>query len=365
MTKTKIKYNEFINDIDLEQFYEAIGFEIIQSIKDWDMGYCLFPENHSHGDTTGKFGINRTDKYYNCFVCGGGSLLSLVIELYGWTVEESTEWLRQFAIYDTRTDLEFVNHLKSLLEYKGPTYQPLPYFNERVLNKFDGPIDYFRDRGISDQVIDECNLCYSYHVVKTAPIKQREGQPVKIDRDYTGPAAIFPHYWNNQLVGWQHRWINYPDPNNPKPTDQDWPKWLAKYTNTSDFPKHDTLYNYYWSLQQQQKVVLCESVPTVLFLRSLGISAVAYFGDVPNEDQLKLMRKFTQGVILAPDNDSNGDKLLQKATEYLEPYLDVYHIPKVGNAHGDLGDYAQYEDGAELVRQHLALAEISYISQNT
>ena len=353
MTQNKIRYHEFIDDIDLDAFYDAIGFDPLRSINDNDTGYCLFPQNHANGDTTGKFSIHRRKKVYQCWVCGGGSLLSLVMELYGWTPEEATIWLRQFAIRDTRTDAEFVEQMIELLEDKGPQLEPIPYFNSRVLAKFDGPIEYFLGRGISKKVIKACHLCYSDTVIKTAPIKHRDGVPTKTDNDYVGPAAIFPHFWKGQLVGWQHRWLGYPDYT---------PKWLPKYTNTSSFPKHNTLYNYEWALTRRERIVICESVPTTLFLRSIGIPAVAYFGDAPSQEQLKMLRKFTQGVILAPDNDSNGDKLLNQATKYLESYIPVWHIPKVGIEHGDLGDYAYFEDGAQLVYEHLDLAEPSYIA---
>lgn len=321
---------------------------------------CVEPETHT-------MTIGRGYLTGQCFVCGGGSLLSLVIELYGWTVEEATKWLRQFAIRDTRSDAEFVQHLMEMLEYKGPKPEPMPYFNERVLDKFDGPVDYFRQRCISDEVIEACRLCYSETAIKTAPIKQKDGVPTKIDSDYVGPAAIFPHFWNGQLVGWQSRWLNYPEPKNPRPTDEGFPKWLAKYTNTSSFPKHNTLFGFDWAKTQRDKVVICESVPTQLLLRSLGVPAVAYFGDAPSKEQLKLCRRFTQGVILAPDNDSNGDRLLNVATPALEPYVPVWHLPKVEIEHGDLADYAKYwpEDAKELVLGHLDLAEISYIAMNS
>jgi hypothetical protein len=357
----KIRYYEFVDDIDLDALYEAIGFDPLVNIKDNDIGHCLFPDNHSHGDTTGKFAIHRGKKIYNCYKCGGGSLLSLIVELYGWTVEEATRYLRTFAIGDTRSDSEFADHLMKMLGYQGEKPYPIPYFNERVLDKFDGPVDYFRRRGISNEVINDCRLCYSTEVVRTAPIRMRDNESVKIDTDYVGPAAIFPHFWKGRLVGWQSRWIDYPDPNQHRHTDDTFPKWLPKYTNTSSFPKHNSIYNYDWCLTQSDKIVICESVPTVLFLRSNGIPAIAYFGDAPSQEQLKMCRRFTQGVILAPDNDSNGDKLLISATNALQDFIDVWHVPKVGASHDDLGTYADYEDGPQLVKEHLDLAELSYL----
>jgi DNA primase len=340
------RYSEFKYDLDLDAFYEAINFSVMYSDGPNDIGQCVFPQNHKNGDTTGKFAIHREKLVYNCFVCGGGSLLSLVMELYNLNVEGATSWLRQFAQGDTRDDLEFQNYLLAMLEDVEQRVESIPYFNARVLDQFDGPTDYFLDRGISQEVIDEMNLRYSNDVLKAAPVKQRGDERVKIDKDYYGAAAIFPHYWNDSLVGWQHRWMEYGD--------KDFPQWIAKYTNTTDFPKSDTVYNYDYCLRSREPVHICESVPTVLVLRSIGIPAVSYFGDVPKEAQLRLMRRFAQGVVLCPDNDTNGDKLLRVATEYLEPFISVWHAEKVMLKDGaDLADYMKREGGYDLIIDHL------------
>ena len=74
------KFSAFVDDIDIDAFEEQIGFDVLRTHRDEDIGQC--PDYwglHAHGDTTGKFAINREKKVYHCFVCGGGSLLSLEI----------------------------------------------------------------------------------------------------------------------------------------------------------------------------------------------------------------------------------------------------------------------------------------------
>lgn len=343
------RYHEFIDDIDLDAFYAEIGFDVLDSDdKGNDTGYCIFKDNHANGDTTGKFAIHREMKVYNCWVCGGGSLLSLVMELYDWDTETATDWLAQFAYHDTRSDAEFTQYLLEMLADVEQRVEKMPYFNPRVLEKFNGPTDYFLGRGISQEVIDECHLCYGAQVLKPAPKKHKGDEVIKIDDDYTGPAAIFPHYWQGRLVGWQHRWMEWDEEHTSVP------KWLPKYTNTSDFPKQNTLFNYDYCLTSKDPVVVCESVPTVLFLRSIDVAACSYFGSVPTEAQLRLMRRFKQGVILAPDNDTVGDALLSVATPYLERFIPVYHSDKVDlGPKADLGDYAKTNEPELNVLVHL------------
>jgi hypothetical protein len=337
---SKPRYSEFYEDIDVDQFESAIGFVPNAQTGNEDTGHCPFPENHTHGDTTGKFSINREKKVYNCWVCCGGSLLSLTMELYGFDVDEATTWLRQFAVSDTRSDREFQDYLLAMLGDAEKHVKTMPYFNERVLDRFTDNHDYFLERGIRSEVIEKYNLRFGKSVMKASPMKRDgEGQTHKTESDYFGPAAIFPHYWNGKLVGWQHRWVDYPS---DKSKDPDWPKWLPKYTNTTDFPKDDTLFNYDEALKSSQPVIVCESVATVLWLAGYGKVAVSYFGSKINDVQLRLLRRLNHGVILAPDNDSTGDSLLGKAIPYLERFIPVWHADKVDSAVGaDLGDYAK------------------------
>jgi hypothetical protein len=338
------RYHEFVDEA-------AIDFTPLYHDRGNDVGHCVFPDNHSNGDTSGKFAIHREKKVYNCWVCDGGDLLSLVMELYDWDTETATDWLSQFAYHDTRSDSEFTQYLLEMLEDVEERVEKMPYFNLRVLDRFTGPTDYFLGRGISQEVIDEYRLCYGEEVLKPAPRKHVNGEVVKLDEDYTGPAAIFPHYWQGKLVGWQHRWMDWDVEHAEIPLV---PKWLPKYTNTSDFPKAYTLYNYDYCLHSDEPVIICESVPTVLFLRSYDVAAAAYFGSQPTDAQLRLMRRFKHGVILAPDNDPTGDALLGTATPYLERFIPVFHADKVDmGPKADLGDYAKTDEPELNLLVHL------------
>ena len=76
----RVKYSQFVDRLDVNALCEAIGFEPeYEDARGNLVGYCIWPENHSHGDTTGKFAIHPEKKVYNCYVCGGGSLLSLIM----------------------------------------------------------------------------------------------------------------------------------------------------------------------------------------------------------------------------------------------------------------------------------------------
>lgn len=350
MSQHKLRYSEIWDRINVEAFEEAIGFEPIDDRNGNDIGYCVWPDNHNHGDTTGKFGIHREKRVYNCWSCGGGSLLSLVMELYAYDVDEATEYLAQFCEEDMRSDNEFVDEFLSAFEDTQRRVETLPYFNARVLDKFDEPVpDWWLDeRQIDIETAQLYGLRYSSEVRRPSPVKGRfAGEP-----EYHGPAIVFPHYWQDRLVGWQSRWL-----------DDDRPEWIPKYTNTGDFPRETTVYGWDQFLQSGHAgpVILVESSPSVLFLVSHDQASLGTFGSGINEPQLRILRRCKGGVILARDNDKTkekaGVKWCNTLTNYLKRYIPVWHLPPIeGKPGADVGDIASFEDPYSALQDYLSQA---------
>jgi len=345
MSRIKLRYSDFWDRIDIDAFEEGIGWSPEYQDGDNDIGFCVFPENHSHGDTTGKFAIHREKRVYNCWVCGGGSLLSLAMETQNMDVDEATTWLYTMVEGDRRDDREFIDDFLDAFNDVQVRTNTLPYFNDRVLERFNDPIalsevpvrhngelvtciDYATSRWISAEVLERHNVRYSATAFRPSPGKGKFAD----DPDYEGPAIIFPHYWRGQLVGWQSRWLEDDDVR---------PEWVPKYTNTNDLPKETTIYGWDQLETDGRPVVVCESVPSKLFVESCEHPSLATFGSSVNEPQMRLLRRITSGVILAPDNDPAGVKWRNSLTEYLKRYIPVWHLPVVSDEAGaDIGDLA-------------------------
>ena len=354
----KLRYSQFRNRIDVDAFEQAIDFTPMYERNGNDTGYCPFPENHKHGDTTGKFAIHREKKVWNCYVCGGGDLVSLVMLLKNMEYDDAIEWLYQFADgVETQSDSDFVSYMVGLLGDEEKSQTMLPWFNPRVLDRFNDDIGYFViERGISPTIVSQYHLRCTVEALKPAPVKvSRDGERVKVDEDYRGPAAIWPHFWQDRLVGWQYRWLEWDKAHTKTP------KWLGKWTNTTDFPKEETIFNYDNALASDQPVLCVESVATALFVMTYDVPAVAYFGSKPTAIQLRLLRRFQQGLIFAPDNDfgKTGEVMaghLADSIQYLERFIPLYLTERVqlGKEGADLGDYAQTSHPEEYLLEHLA-----------
>jgi DNA primase len=300
-------YFDIVQDIDVDEFENAIGFEPMghnESGEDW--GQCPDPWSlHKHGDRTGKFAINREKKVYNCFVCGGGNLLSLTMAIRNCEESEAVEWLRQFASKAFQSDEDFLNEIDRLMVQKDREEESaLPWFNANVLlpwEEADHP--WFEERGITEEVRRVYRLGVNANTIRKLN-----------DQEFVSQSIVLPHFWQERLVGWQNRWIG------------ERPKWVPKYTNTGDFPKKTTLYGLDLAIQYDKPIVVVESVPTVLYLASLDIPAVATFGATVSQEQMKYLRRWQPGIILAQDNDQAGDKWRGDLIEYLDRYIPVMEM---------------------------------------
>jgi DNA primase len=347
MAASRLRFDEIVTRMDFDAFYADIGWEPNETVHAEDKGYCLDPWNmHNNGDTTGKLAINRDKGLYNCWVCGGGRVLDLVMAIRNLTEEQALDYLSGFIDRtSTESSADFYQRVERLLgDTSEDARSTLPYFNLRVLDKWTGQYnEWFSRRGISEEVAEYFRLGYDGAHQKYHP---KHGE-------YCAPAIILPHTWKGRLVGWQERWLG-----------EDRPSWVGKYTNTSDFPRESTLWGYDFALGQTQQPILCESVPTALFLISNGYPAIATFGAEITPDQLKLLRAFNQGIIFAPDNDAAGTQWLKKAVGYLYRYIPVLETPTVNGSGSDIGDLSPDELPVHLRGVKWSVADSKVLHQS-
>lgn len=314
--------------INWTEFYQALDFDALYQDLDWeplpigieDKGQCLDPwKLHKNGDRTGKLAINRKKGVYNCWVCGGGTVLTLVMEVKGLNHDEGIEYLSRFIGFSEESIEEFHARISRLLNYAKTSDVPPPIFNKKIIGRWGGAYIWGEKKGIAKSIIDFFHIKFdSTHSRFT------------LNGTYEGPAVILPHFWQGKLVGWQERWLG------------DTPKWLGKYTNTSDFPRETTVWGYDFAKSQEKKIVLVESVPTALRLISEGIPAIATFGSQVTPSQCKALRIFQQGICLSRDNDTAGIKWRQMIINELERFIPLYEVDVIEGSGSDLGDYKGY-----------------------
>lgn len=305
--------------LDVKDLLESLGVNIINVSGEEIICQCPFSENHKNADKTPSFSFNTKELIYNCFACGGGTLLTLIKYINGWDDSQTEKWILESTSHVSQ-DKDLLTEINKRLVKTAA--QSNPTYPNSILKNFNVFHSYLSERGLSKEVCREMDIGF--------------------DTDHMG--ITIPHWFNNKLVGWQTRHILQDSDGNfvcdkcltPRP---------PKYTNTTGFPKKNTLYGYSKALRYARltgnKVIVVESPMSVLRLKTYGYNeVVATFGSWSKEQMFSLSG-CQQGIILFPDNDPSGYKNVSHVLSFIANLVPVelapiYDIPK-----GDPGDLCE------------------------
>lgn len=312
------EYAELAETLDVEALLIELGIDVDMSESDEWVASCPLP-SHGGVDANPSFAVSPAKKLFNCFGCGGGSLLSLVKEIEDGSWEESLEVIRSFSDSGDNND-RFAEVIAGLLDRpreKFPDRHPdMPWYASRIMN------DLRYNEHVAARHIDEATAA-------SLGIGWRSSHRY---REFVGSAIIVPHYWRKQLVGWQARW-----------TEAELPEGVRKNTNSHDLPKGATLYNYDNALLSGRPVAVVESPLTAARIVTAddAFTAVATFGASVSAVQIELLRRFPR-VLAAFDNDTAGRKATLKLQHGLDEFVNLYIAEPVGvyDSGDDLGDEA-------------------------
>lgn len=303
----KIAY--FRDRLDPEVILDALGIEVIGSSGANLIAHCPLPENHENGDANPSWGFHPDKLVYNCFACGGGTVVDLVENVMHYDEDTAIEWLRVHTDLEPSTAKDFKEEIDKILAPVSKGEDPLPLYNPETVFQFKFYHPYLEERGISLEVANK--MCVGF--------------------DPEHMAIVIPHWFRGRLVGIQRRHLLYKDDKYACPRCDE--KYIPKYKNTANFPKRNTLYNYD-NLIRTEPIIIVESPFTALYLLSNGFDNVAAtFGNFGPE-QMALLIGFDE-VYLWPDNDSSGMKNLQDSLLILERNVSTYIIPAVPGEKSD------------------------------
>ena len=353
-----IDWESIAESVRVEEVLDELGIRIQQVHKGEHWASCPLP-THPGADASPSWSINEENLVYNCFVCGGGNLPGLVMHMvesvYTW--DDALKWLAPFSDVDVdgEDDVAFMKQLQGYLDRSvGPPKRQrgvtLPYYSNQVIERLtEAPVALLAKWGIRDErTVEEFQIKYD-------PERRR----VKGGKEYVGPALVVPHFFKGKLVGYQERWLG-----------DDVPKWVPKYTNSEDFPKAETLFNWDRAVEAARRgelVIVVESAFTAIRLWELGYTVVATFGASVSDVQIRLLGSFTRGVYLSYDADPDyknakgqwvkgaGQKALKELRERLSNYVPVWVVPNVTTNKGDLADLPDDEIVALIDRSKPSL----------
>ena len=302
-------------------------------------GLCPF-----HDDTTPSFMVSPAKNICHCFACGeGGNAVNFLMKHEQITYPEALRWLaKKYNIEIEEKELtpeerQQQSERESMFIVNEWAMQ---YFQEILKNDPDGIAigkQYFRSRGIRDDIIEKFNLGYALpqrdalakaalkagyqeeFLVKTGLCVERKDQEGRRKEDspladrYSG-RVIFP--WLNvsgKVVAFGGRLLD----SRTKGVQQ-------KYVNSPDseiYHKERELYGLFQAkkaIVKEDRVFMVEGYTDVIAMHQCGIeNVVANSGTALSEFQIRILRRFTQNITLLYDGDEAGIHAAMRGTDML------------------------------------------------
>ena len=286
-------------------------------------GVCPF-----HDDSNPSMCVSREKQIYTCFSCHAtGNVFTFLMNYEHMDFRETLRYLGE----KVGVDVSSVHVAKKNTKF-GPFYEAysfsLKYFQNNLLSKVGQDArSYLAKRNIDDSVIKEfeigLSLDTSDDLTKLLTSKKydlaslnqiglsSDARDVYIDR------IMFPLYdLSGKVVGFSGR--IYKD------------NGLNKYLNTKETPifkKGQLLYHYHIAKEEcrlKKSVIVMEGFMDVIRASTIGVrNTVALMGTALTHEQLQLLKRLSNNIILCLDGDdpgvhatlSIGDMLLEEGIE--------------------------------------------------
>ena len=299
------------------------------------LGLCPF-----HNEKTPSFTVSPAKEIYKCFGCGrSGNTISFIMEHEKSSYVDALKWLANrynieieetFATDEQRQQQQSADSLYIINNFAQE------FFSKTLFETEEGQdigLSYLKERGFREDVIIKFKLGYSPEqrdaftkeaiakqysqelLLKTGLVVNRNDQLMD---NYRG-RIIFPiHNTSGKVLGFGARIL--------KTTDK-----APKYINTPEneiYVKSKILYGSYFARQAIDKAdecLLVEGYTDVVSLHQAGIeNVVASGGTSLTQDQLRLVRKYSNNLTIIYDGDAAGIKAALRGLDLaLEEGLNV------------------------------------------
>ena len=287
-------------------------------------GLCPF-----HKEKSPSFSVSPDRQYFHCFGCHkGGDVFTFVSEIERLSFKESLEFLAERAKIplpeNQNPEFNKAQYMKDRM-YKINAEATI-FYHERLYQPFAKIAqDYVKQRRLDNNTLKAFKIGYSgeynelYKMLKSKGFTEKEilasGLVNKNDRgefiDRYRKRLMFPIMEvNGRVVAFGGRKLE----NNDK---------IAKYINSNEnliYSKKKHLFALNLAKQSKsKKIILVEGYMDAISLYQRGFdNVVASLGTALTEEQGRLLRKYSEQVILSYDSDGAGQEAIMRGLQILE-----------------------------------------------
>jgi len=280
------------------------------------LGLCPF-----HNEKSPSFTVSPAKNIYKCFGCGkGGNAVQFLMEHDTMSFPEALRHLAgkyNIQIEETHQSDDYLEQKQRKESLYLVNQFAEEFFKNELINTDEGKsvgMSYFKQRGYLLDTIEKFGLGYCSSapdkLTKTALAKGYTIESLKelrltnnYDKDFFRDRVMFTiHNLSGKPIAFAGRTLK---------TD----KKIAKYVNSPEselYVKSRVLYGIYHSkkaIRKQDECLLVEGYTDVISLHQSGFeNVVASSGTSLTEDQVRLIKRFTQNLKILYDGDAAGMK---------------------------------------------------------
>jgi len=315
----------FIPEEKVQEILERVSIEQIVSryVSLKQQGKNLVAICPFHSEDTPSFNVNPTKGLFYCFGCGaGGNVFTFIMKAENYTFVEAAEFLASQAgilLEDNKLIKKVDKEKNSLIEINSLAQK---FFNYMLIDSTKGEkaLEYLKKRGVSNEIIAEFGLGYSLDewdslskfmtkrkvsvsdLEKVGLISPRQGNASGYYDRFRG-RIIFPIYnLNGLVIGFGGRIID---------DSIKGPKYLNS-PETKIFQKSKLLYGMNLArdeIRRKDLVILVEGYMDVIATHQNGVkNTVASLGTAFTAEQAKILKRYTDNVVIAYDADEAGQE---------------------------------------------------------
>lgn len=286
-------------------------------------GLCPF-----HSEKTPSFTVYPSTQSFYCFGCGaGGDVINFVMRM------ENLDYVSAIETLAKRVGITLPDFSNDITDSRGVSrsrvismnLEAAKYYRQMLFDEQAGSAgrQYLLDRGISSAAIKRFGLGYSPKTGGTL-IKHLTSLGFSLEEIHT---AYFAGKNDRGYYDYFRGRVMYPIIDlsgnviafGGRVLDDSKPKYL----NTSDTPAFKKSKNLfalnYAKNAESDYIILCEGYMDVISLHDHGYKmAVATLGTAITPEQARLLKKYTNKVILSYDSDEAGQKATNRAIALLE-----------------------------------------------
>lgn len=285
-----------------------------------------------HSEKTASFTVYGDTQSYYCFGCGkGGDVITFIIEIENLDYIEAVKFLAEkvgLNMPEENYDDTLMKKRKRMLEINK---EAAKFFHKYMLcEKGKAGLDYFIGRGLEPKTIKHFGLGYApddWHQLINYLGKKGYSKSELVEADLAKKSVKGDkvYYYDNfrnraivpiidlrgNIIAFGGRVLDDSKP---------------KYVNTSDtlvYKKSQALFALNFAKDGNVgKLILCEGYMDVIALHQAGFTnSVAGLGTALTDEQVRLVCRYCDEVVLSYDSDEAGKKAMTKA---------IYKFEKTG-----------------------------------